>query len=65
MEGRIIRPSVLVFLQQQQAPLSACHLARARAAATKMTYVVLSLRAALPDRIPLEVVLKIVTLAFS
>ena len=43
---------MLVFLLQQHAPLSASHLAQARAAATKMTYAVLSLRAALPDRTP-------------
>ena len=65
LEDRNIRPSVLVFLLQQHAPLSASHLAQTRAAATKMTYAVLSLRAALPDRTPDEVVMKIVDLAFS
>ena len=65
LEDRNIRPSVLVFLLQQHAPLGASHLAQARAAATKMTYAVLSLRAALPDRTPDKVVMKIVSLAFS
>ena len=59
------RPGVLVFLRQQHAPLSASHIAQARAAATKMTYAVLSLRAALFDRTPIETVLNIVSLAFS
>ena len=60
-----ICPSVLVFLRQQQAPLSASHLAQACAAATKMTCAFLSLRAALHDRTPNEVVLTFVSLAFS
>ena len=65
LEGHNIRPDVLVFLRQQQAPLNAIYLAQARAAATRMTYAVLSLRAALPDRTPHEVVLNILNLAFS
>ncbi len=64
-EGYSVCPSVLVFLQQQQAPLGASYLAQARAAATKMTYAVLSLSAALPDGTPHEVVMNIVSLAFS
>ena len=59
-----MRPSVLMFLRQQQAPLSASLLAQARAVATQMTYAFLSLRAALPDRTPHEVVLNIASLAF-
>lgn len=65
IEGHNIRPSVLVFLRQQQAPLSASLLAQARAAATKLTFAVLALQAALPDRTPNEVVLNIVSLAMS
>ena len=61
--GHPLRPSMLVFLQQQQAPLSAGHLAQARAAATEMTYAVLSLRAALPEKTPHEVTQNIVNLA--
>ena len=60
--GCNIRPSVLVFLRQQHAPLSASHLAQARAAATKLTHAVLLLRA-LPDQIPHEIVMNIVSLA--
>ena len=45
--------------------LKASHLAQACAAATRMTYAVLSLRAALPDRTPREVVMNIVSLAFT
>ena len=60
---RNLSPCMLVYLLQQQAPMSARHLAQARAAATKMTYAVLSLRAALPDRTPHEAVLKIASLA--
>ena len=59
-----IHPCMLVYLVQQQAHLPARHLAHARVAA-EMTYAVLSLRAALPDRTPHEVVLKIVSLAFA
>ena len=59
------RPDVLVFLWQQQAPLSRSSLAQARAAATEMTYAVLLLRAALPDKVPCEIVLSIVNLAYS
>ena len=65
LEGYSIPPNVLVFLRQQQAPLSASQLAQACAAATEMTYTVLSLRAALPDRTSHEVVIIIVSLAFS
>ena len=61
----LVCPSVLVFLWQQQAPLSAGHLAQAQVAATEMTCAVLSLRAALPDRTRHEIVMNIVTLAFS
>ena len=64
MNGHNICPSVLVFLRQQQAPLSASHSAQASAAATETTCAFLSLRAALHDRTPNEVVLTIVTLAF-
>ena len=60
-----VSPALLVYLVQQQAPLSVSHLAQARTAATQMTYAVLSLRAALPDTTPHESVLRIVTLAFS
>ena len=60
-----VRPSVLVFLWRQQAPLSASHLAQACAAATEITCAVLSLRAALPNRTPDEVVHTIVSLASS
>ena len=65
LAGHPLRPNTLVFLQQQQAPLSASHLAQARAAATEMTYAFLSLRAALPEKTPHEVVLDVVKLAFS
>ncbi len=58
-------PCLLVYRAQQQAPLPARKQAQARAAATRMTYAVLSLRATLPDRIPHEVVLNILNLAFS
>ena len=60
-----VGPCMLVYLVQQRAHLHAPHLAKARVAATKMTYAFLSLRAALPDRTPHEVVLGIVNLAFS
>ena len=65
LQSRNLHPGVLVFLRQQQAPLSATHLACGRATATEMIYAVLSLRAALPDRTTHEVVLNIVSLAFS
>ena len=61
MIGHDFKPSVLVFLRQHQAPLDASHLAQLK----EMKYaVILLLRAALPDRTPLEVVLAIVSLAF-
>eukprot|EP00891_Asterochloris_glomerata_P005376 jgi/Astpho2/5376/Aster-05919 len=56
---------MLVYLLQQRAPLSARQLDEARAAATDMTSAFLLLRAALPDRTPHEVLLSIVSLAFS
>ena len=58
-------PGFLVYLLQQQAHLPVNKLARAHAAATRMTYAVLSLKAALPDRTPHEIVLNIVKLAFD
>ena len=59
--GHRMRPSVLAFLRQHQAPLDASH----RVQLTEMKYAVVSLRAALPDRTLHEVVLAIVNLAFS
>ena len=56
---------MLVYLLQQRAHLTARHLAEARDAASEMMYAVLSLRAALPDGTPDDVVLNIVSLAFS
>ena len=60
-----IDPCMLVYLAQQRAPLAAKHLDGAFLAATDVTCAVLSLTAALPERTPYEVVLKIVSLAFS
>ena len=58
-------PCMLVYLLQQRAHLTARHLAEARDAASEMVYAVLLLRAALPDGTPDDVVLNIVSLAFS
>ena len=58
-------PCMLVYLTQQQAHLPPRHRACARVFATAMTNAFLVLRAALPDKTPHEVVLSIVTLAFS
>ena len=60
-----LRPCMLVYLLQQRAHLPARKRAQARVAATEMTHAVLSLRAALPDKTPHEIVLSIVSLAFS
>ncbi len=62
---RRISPCTLVYLAQQEAPMLPRMLAQAHVSATEMTYAVLSLKAALPDRTPHEVVLSIVSLAFS
>ena len=59
----VLSPCMLVYLLQQQAPMTAPHIAQARA--HEMTYAVLTLRAALPDRTPHELVLKIVSLGVS
>ena len=62
---RPTKPLYACDLLQQQAHLHVSHSFKARAAATRMTCAVLSLRAALPNRTPHEVVLGIVNLAFS
>ena len=58
---------MLVYLAQQQVHLPANQLALAHVAATEMTNAVLSLRAALPDKTPHEIVLScsIMSLPFS
>ena len=60
-----IDPCVLVYLAQQQVRLPARLQTQACVSATAMTHAFLSLRAALPDRTPHELVLSIVSLAFS
>ena len=65
VHGCNLSPCMLVYLSQQQAPLGDMQLAQAHAAATEMTHAFLSLKAALPDRAPREVMLRIVSLAFS
>ena len=62
---RRISPCTLVYLAQQEAPMLPRKLAQAHVSATEMTYAVLSLKAALPDRTRHEVVLSILSLAFS
>ncbi len=56
---------MLVYLLQQQAPLCASYIAKARATATEITHAFVLLKATLPDRTPHELVLKIVSLAFT
>ena len=58
-------PRMFVYVAQQQSPLPAGLQARAVVSATEMTYALLSLRAALPERTPHEIVLTIVNLAFA
>ena len=63
--GCTISPRVLVFLRQHGAHLTAGRHAQAHVAATEMTYAFLSLRAALPDKTPHDIVQIIMSLAFS
>ncbi len=60
-----LSPCVLVYLVQQRAFLPVRQVMRAQVVATEMTYAVLSLRAALPEETPREVVLTIVNMAVS
>ena len=55
---------MLLYLAQQQVPLLPNLYVKACVCATAMTNLFLSLRAALPDRTPHEVVLDVVSLAF-
>ena len=55
---------MLVYLSKQPVQLVAIHRTGARVVEKQMVCAVLSLRAALPDRTPREVVLTIMRLAF-